>query len=424
MKHIVTKILTNASKRLLARHQPTIVAVTGSVGKTSTRDAIAVVLGSRFHIRTAKKNLNTELGVPLTILGIDKPRNAWGWFRACLRALSGLGAGGESYPSHLVLEFGADRPGDIKHLCELAPPTVGVVTPLSYVHVVNYPSFEALIAEKAELVKALPSDGLAILNADDLRVLQMRELSAAKVLTYGSSEQADLVLMDYALDAPRGIRFAIKDRLRTELPVEVSVNGTLGAHQALACLAALTVGKHFGISPADGAQALSASYTSPPGRMKPLSGIKGTLLLDDTYNAAPASMAAALEVLKVCTPFENTRRVAALGEMAELGAYTEAEHRQLGWRVAEAGVDLLVLVGEKSRDTMRGALEAGMAEDQIILVKNSVEAGRVLDQQLQSGDVVLIKGSQSSRMEKAVKDVLADPTKASELLVRQESEWQ
>ena len=424
MKNLVTKILTWASKRVLAKHKPIIIAVTGSVGKTSTRDAIALVLGTKFRVRVPKKNLNTEIGVPLVILDLDKPTSAWGWLALMFKAIGQATASDQSYPTHLVLEFGADRPGDIKHLCELAPPSVGVVTAITYVHVANYPSLEAMIAEKAELIKSLPADGLAILNADDERTLAMRQLSQALVVTYGSNDQAEVAVVDYVLNAPRGIRFAVADRRTEEMPTQVELAGTLGAHQALVCAAAIAVGKHFGVSAAQAAKVLSAQYSPPAGRLKPLAGIKQTLLLDDSYNAAPASMNAALEVLKACQPTDVGRRVAALGEMAELGPHTEEQHRQLGWRAAEAGVDLLVLVGEKSRDTARGALEAGMKDDQIVLVKNAEEAGRYLDKEIKSGDVVLIKGSQSSRMEKTVRDLLADPTKASELLVRQEPEWQ
>lgn len=421
MKNIVTKILTWASRRVLAEHKPIIIAVTGSVGKTSTRDAIALVLGTKFHVRATKKNLNTEIGAPLVILDLAKPSSAWGWMVVVFKALR---QSNKSYPTHLILEFGADRPGDIKHLCELAPPNVGVVTAITHVHVANYPSFEAMIEEKAELIKALPADGLAILNADDERTLSMRKFSQAPVVTYGSNDQAEVAVVDYVLDAPRGIRFAVADRRTEETPTTVELKGTLGAQQALVCAAAMAVGKHFGISYALAAKVLSEQYSPLAGRLKPLSGIKQTLLLDDSYNAAPASMNAAIQVLKACQPTDVGRRVAALGEMAELGSHTEEQHRQLGWSAAGAGVDLLVLVGEKSRDTARGALEAGMKDDQIVLVKNAEEAGRYLDKNVQIGDVILIKGSQSSRMEKTVKDLLADPTKASELLVRQEAEWQ
>ena len=160
-----------------------------------------------------------------------------------------------------------------------------------------------------------------------------------------------------------------------------------------------------------------------PGRMHPIAGIKGSLLLDDSYNAAPASMLAALEVLKQFIVVESARRIAVLGKMAELGSLTQDEHRMLGLRVAEGGVDLLVCVGEPAQDIRQGAMEAGMPEDHIQFFPDAKEAGRWLDREVKKGDVVLIKGSQSARMEWVVKDLMAEPLHAPDLLVRQDSKW-
>lgn len=430
MKKLVVLILTWATKRALARHKPTIVAVTGSVGKTSAKEAIAIVLATKFNVRTAKKNLNTEIGVPLAVLGLDKPSSSTGWISTCWKAMFSKE---KDFPTHLVLEFGADRPGDIAHLVKLAPPHVGVVTAISQVHVENYPSFQDLINEKAELVRALPADGLAVLNADDPEVLGMRDRITAPVVTCGWSEEADVVASNYTIEtrednsfAPNeslaAVRFDVKD-VKTEETSSVTLREAIGRPQGNIVLFALCVGRFFGIRTSDAIAALEKSYASPTGRMKPLHGIKGSLVLDDSYNAAPASMNAALDVLQDFHPVETARRIAVLGEMAELGSHTEELHRQLGWKAAEMGVDLLVCVGEKSRDTARGAKEAGMAEDQIVLQKNSIDAGRFMDREVKAGDVVLVKGSQSSRMERTVKDLLATPEKANELLVRQEPEW-
>lgn len=159
------------------------------------------------------------------------------------------------------------------------------------------------------------------------------------------------------------------------------------------------------------------------GRLRPLAGIKGSLILDDSYNAAPASVIAGLEALEQFTPGElKDRRIAALADMAELGSLSEAEHRKIGERVA-AAADLFVAVGPQMKFAIEAAIAAGMPEDKTIWFKDSVEAGRYLDRILETGDVVLVKGSQSQRMERLVKDILAEPSKAKELLVRQEDRW-
>ena len=423
MKQILTLILTWCSRYVLENHKPIIIAVTGSVGKTSTKEAIAVVLRSKFDVRTAKKNFNTEIGVPLTILGIDQPKSKVGWLKIIFRAILIALRHDPHYPTHLVLEFGADRPGDIAHLCKLALPSVGVVTAISHVHVENYPSFEALVSEKTELVRALPVDGLAVLNADEELVEAMSSQTQAEIVRFGFSQEADVDGEGYRLEREPDVVsvFVAHDR-RTEEQAEVRLIQTIGIHQAYDALAAIAVGARFGISVAEASEALKR-YVSPPGRLKPLAGIKGSLLLDDTYNSAPSSTRAALEVLKQFEPAENGRRIVALGHMAELGAYSEQMHREIGWKVTESGVDLLVCAGEVAHDICRGAEEAGLEPQKIVKVKDAEEAGRYLDGEVRDGDVVLLKGSQSARMEKATRDLLAEPHRANDLLVRQEEEW-
>ncbi len=160
-----------------------------------------------------------------------------------------------------------------------------------------------------------------------------------------------------------------------------------------------------------------------PGRMRPMAGIKGSLILDDSYNAAPASVMAALDVLHLfLTDRPNSRRVAALGKMAELGQYSEAEHAAVGRRVAEVA-DVFVAVGPEMQGAADEALRAGMKPESIIRVTDPVQAGRWLDENIREGDIVLIKGSQSARIEKAAKDVIAEPLRAAELLCRQEEYW-
>ena len=424
-KPIATAILTWSAKRVLAKNEPTIIAVTGSVGKTSTKEAIYVVMKSKLNVRTSKKNLNTEVGVPLVILNIDNPEHSiLGWVKALSQAILRATILPEAeYPTHLLLEYGADRPGDIKHLCELAPPTVGVLTAMSHVHVANYPSYDALVAEKTELVLALPATGLAVLNTDDAVVRKMGKKSQAPVVYYGFGDDAEIAATDVKLETglPSITSFTAHDRAHA-VSVEVSLTDALGEHQVRDALAAIAVGRFFGIS-LDQSVAALATYTSPPGRLKPLAGIKGSILLDDSYNAAPASTAAALDVLKAFHPAENARRIAVLGSMAELGSHTEEQHRHVGWKAAEVGVDLLVCVGQPARDIAHGAIEAGMKQEQIVELADSVEAGRYLDHEVKSGDVVLVKGSQSARMERAAKDILAEPQRAGELLVRQSADW-
>ncbi|MBI4598587.1 UDP-N-acetylmuramoyl-tripeptide--D-alanyl-D-alanine ligase [Candidatus Uhrbacteria bacterium] len=425
MKAFIQRLLYRKVKRLLRKHEPRIVAVTGSVGKTSTTQAVALALQPKFRVRTAPQSYNNEFGVPLAILGVKSPgKSVMGWFKILCQT-------DREFPEVLVLEFGADRPGDIAALCALARPEVGVITAISPVHVEHFGTVERLMEEKATLAREVREEGLVILNADDERVAGFRAAASASVVTYGSLRPADVQGSDYAIRAREDLSFDPGESFATALfhvrtpqgETDVLLHDALGRQQMSAALAAIAVGQHFGIG-LEELVAQLALHRAPPGRLRPLPGIKGSLILDDTYNAAPAAVAAALLVLQEFHPAENRRRIAILGDMAELGSYSEAEHRSAGLQaVATSGVDLLVCVGEKARGICQGAREAGMEAEQVLELPNATEAGRWLDANIRQGDVVLVKGSQSMRMEKVVKDVMAEPLRAPELLVRQYGKW-
>lgn len=428
MKKILQWKLAWHAKRILAAYKPTVVAVTGSVGKTSARNAIAAVLDARFRVRSPRENYNNEIGVPLTIIGEKTPgKSPFGWSVVLSKAALLWLSRKKGYPNMLVLEYGLDRPGDILALCKIAPPDVGVFTAISPVHAEYFDSVEALAREKGEIVRNVREGGVAVMNGDDAAV--MGERGNAKAVTYGFGDGLDVRAENYRVETREDFSFdpgeefcAIHfDLVMGDERAPVVLSNMIGRAQVYAALAAAAVGKQFGLSIDEIVDGLKG-FKSQAGRMRPLPGIKGTLVLDDSYNAAPASMAAALEVLRYFSPVESARRVAVLGKMAELGRYSENEHRLLGMRAAEVA-DLLVCVGEEARDIRRGAIEAGMDEASIQSFPDSVEAGRWLDFNAKQGDVILVKGSQSARMEKTVKDLLAEPLRAPELLVRQYGNW-
>jgi UDP-N-acetylmuramyl pentapeptide synthase len=431
MKRMMLQSLASQARRVLEKYKPTVIAVTGSVGKTSTRAAIACVLQERFRLRTAKGNYNTDIGVPLTILGMDEPgRNPFAWLRVFARAQRLLLHHDASFPELLVLEFGADAPGDMGTLCDIATPDISVFTALSPVHLSNYPSLQALKDEEAVASKRTKPDGLVVLNADDAEVMRYRGSASASVVTYGLSETADVRGEGVELVAtPREtfrpgetfgeMRFTLVTRNSRTL---VTLPNLIGEAGVRAALAASAVGLRLGLSIDEIAERLQ-TLIPVPGRMNPIAGIKGSLLLDDSYNAAPASMRAALDTLRRFSPAEGSRRIAVLGSMAELGPLTADEHRALGREAAIHGVDLLVTSGEAAMDTRRAAIEAGIPEACAVHFPDAVEAGRFVDEAVKRGDIVLVKGSQSARMEKVTKDLMAEPLLAEKLLVRQYGKW-
>lgn len=413
-------------------YRPTVVAVTGSVGKTSTKAAIVEVLSGRFRVGTSPGNFNTDVGVPLAIIGeTQEPgRSPIAWMKLFAKADMLLLKRKADYPNILVLEFGADAPGDMKKLCGIARPDISVLTAISPVHLANYPSMQALVEEEGTNVLSTKATGLVVLSADDAQAMGFRDRSPAPVTTFGLDAGADVRAEGVTIQTRDDFSFSPAETfaktaftlVTRQSRLDAVLPNLVGASFVKSALAAAAVGLHLGLS-LDEIVARFASVPQVPGRMRPIAGIKGSLILDDSYNAAPASMRAALEVLASFRPIGEARRIAALGHMAELGPVSEEEHHHLGRLVAEKGIDLLVTVGEMSLDTRRSAIEAGIDEAHAVHFATPEEAGRFLDRTVRQGDVVLVKGSQSARMEKVTKDLMAEPLLAETLLVRQYGKW-
>lgn len=426
MKHLLKKMLASFARAILRKYKPKIVGITGSVGKSSAKEALVPVLNEKFHVRGNPKNYNNELGVPLAIIGAESGgRSFFGWLGVFTKAFSMLLLRTD-YPEVLVLEMGADHRGDIAYLSKLAPPEVGVLTSIAPVHTEFLGDLEGVRLEKQTLIAQLPHTGTAVLNIDDDIVRTVSGATRARVVTYGFNKEADVRATQYALhykpgedSAHMGTFFKI---LYEGSVVSVALRGVFGRQHVLAALAGAAVGVALNLDLAQVAAGLG-KYQAPRGRMTVLPGIKRTTLIDDTYNASPRATLEALETLRKLEITEATQRIAILADMKELGAYTEEGHQGVGKRAAEVGVDLLVTVGELAQDIARGAREAGMPEERVFHFADAAKAGRFVQDRLGEGDIVLVKGSQSMRMELVVKELMAEPLRAEELLVRQGPEW-
>ena len=422
LKNIVANTLRLEARLLLSKYRPRIVVITGSVGKTSTKDAIFEVVASSAHARKSEKSFNSEIGLPLTVLGLP---NAWTnplrWVENIIDGLM-LYITAQPYPSWLILEAGADRPGDIRSLASWLKVDVAVITRLPDVpvHVEFFDSVEAIKEEKASLINALKQDGALILYADDPGVVALKARAPnARSITFGFSETADVrahgVEIIFAGQKPAGIRAHVRAQGASGI---LEVKGAIGSHALMPALAAFAVGQALGKPLPEILLALS-HYAPPPGRMHLIEGEKNTTIIDDTYNSSPAAVHAALETL---TLMPAKRKVAVLGDMLELGRHSVDEHRKLGALLAK-NVDLLLTVGFRARDIAEGALDNGMKDEAILQYEDAARAGVELEAMLKEGDVVLIKGSQSMRMERIVEEVMTDPRYAKDLLVRQDEEW-
>ncbi len=422
-KSLIVSILIFEAKLLLKRTKPTIIAVTGNVGKTSTKDAIYQVLKGKKRARKSEKSYNSEIGVPLSILGLENAwQSPWLWLKNIIDGLAHA-LFQRNYPEVLVLEMGVDCPGDMSKLTSWIKPDVVVLTRLPDVpvHVENFSSPAEVIAEKLTLVEALKSDGILIYNNDDEQVHKAAQATFQKSFGYGRYSKSDFNIkgdeVNYEQSIPTGIKFHIS---HGSDEAEFVAKDVLGVPVCYSLAAAAAVGYHFDISLEECANAL-ADYVPPPGRMRIMKGIKDTLILDDTYNSSPT--AAERAILTLSELKGVNRKIAVLGDMLELGRYSIESHAKIGHLAAEH-VDLLVTVGVRSRNTATEAGNNGLDEAQILQYDDSVRAGRELQNIIQPGDVVLVKGSQGIRMEMVVRDIMAEPDKADKLLVRQSQAWQ
>lgn len=427
LKSLLQSLLRLLSKKILNKYKPDIIGITGSVGKTSSKEAIAAVLESKFTVRCSAKNYNNEIGLPLTIIGVEKSpgKSILGWMAVVIKAKKLILKRDKNYPEILVLEMGADKPGDIEYLTEFAPCKVGVLTFISHAHTEFFKTLKKIAQEKRVIISHLRQDGFAVLNFDNELVMQSASTTKAEIITYGFKEGADLratdvnILKDEKNGWPNGLNFKV---LFKGAVMPVYLPGVMAKSAITSALSGLAVGTIFGVNLVEGAQALS-KLAGLPGRMRLIPGIKNTLIIDDTYNSSPEATKAAVEALAQVAVKEGAERYAALGDMLELGLETENTHRELGFKVAEMGIDFLITVGEAAKYIAQAAKEAGMEEHHIASFAGSAEAGRFLQEKLKSGDVVLAKGSQGGRMEKLVKEVMANPLQAANLLCRQEKEW-
>jgi UDP-N-acetylmuramoyl-tripeptide--D-alanyl-D-alanine ligase len=344
-----------------------VVGITGSVGKSTTKEVVAEVLSQRYRTLKNPGNMNNEIGLPLVIL-----RLGTGYERA-------------------VLEMGFYIPGEIAFLCEIAQPQIGVVTNIGTVHAERAGSQEAIFRGKSELVQALPADGVAILNYDDVWVRKMAELTRAQVLFYGLDPSADLWADEVESMGLEGIRLNLHYRQET-LHMRVPL---IGEHSVHTVLRAAAVGLADGLAWQEIMSGLRQGHTQL--RLTAVRSENGALLLDDTYNASPESTLAALNLLANL----EGRKVAVLGDMLELGPYEKQGHELVGVRAAQV-VEKLVTVGTLGHMIASAARRAGMRSAKIAEFEQTDQAVDYLRQSLTEKDVVLVKGSHGIRMDRIV----------------------
>lgn len=433
VRKTIIYILQLLARLVLAKYKPKVIAVTGSVGKTSTKDAIAAMLGEQVEVWKSKKSQNSEIGLAITVLGCE---NAWGsipgWLANIWHGITML-VFRHDYPEWLVVEVGIGKPGDMKKTAGWLKTDV-VVTSLfgeTPVHVEFFNDKDAVSIEEFSLVKTLKPDGILVVNQDDEKIPMLLAQSPApgRIVTYGFSETAQVrgshvqVLYERknrTWEQPVGMvmRVGIEGN---SLPI--TLRGGVGAGHVTAPLAACAVLHALGMNTVESLKVFDdVSSMFQPGRMRLIDGREGSTIIDDTYNAAPVAVQSGLHVLS--TLETKGRRIAVLGDMLELGRHTQEEHAKIGALVAKLkNISLLFVVGPRAEDIAKSAIEHGYPEDRILKFRDSRLAIAPLVDIIADRDIIFVKGSQGMRMERIVEAIMEHPEEAPDLLPRQDSEW-
>jgi UDP-N-acetylmuramoyl-tripeptide--D-alanyl-D-alanine ligase len=434
MKFLIYRILKYASKKLLKRYNPTIIGVVGNVGKTSMRANMVLFLEQFSPVGTNIDNYNTPIGITLSFIDEKFPgKNIFAWLRIMFKSLSKSWFGDSEFAPIWVLEIGVDTPGDMdEFITDFLKFDVVVFGFIGEhpVHLAQFKDRKQLIQEDAKILRALKSDGTLIIDGDDV-VLKPIYRKRGNVITFGfgdthikasdfkvaieSVNSEEQWSNYYSSIVPKG-KFKVEYK-GSSIPFQVDY--VLGKHQVNSILPSIALGLVDGMNLVDISQQIK-KIVPVRGRLRCLEGIKDTLLIDDTYNAAPAAMAMALDAVSRLN-VKGVRKVAVLGEMKELGPDSQAIHQDIGALAAEI-VDVCICVGEGAKDILL-AFHKHNPSGLYHWFKNSEEAASKIVDFITADDIIIVKGSQSSRMEKVSLELLSNKRYRKELLTRQSAEW-
>lgn len=422
---IINPFLAWSAKGVIAKNKPIIIGVTGSVGKSSTKEAIYYVLKNKFPVVRNKGNLNNETGLPLAIISnIDPKGSLIKWLRVFAQSLYLKMVRSKNYPKVLILEMAVDRPGDMQYLNQIAQSNIAVITSIGITHLLYFKNQKQILKEKLEITKPVKKNGLVILNYDDPSLRPLKKTLTKPALTYGFRKGADILATDLKIgyspelgegvSLAQGVSFRISYRT---IFLPVKLNHIISKAQVYSALAAIAVGIHFGMNLVEITRALK-QFRSLPGRMQLIRGKKSCIIIDDTYNAAPNSVKMALEVLAL---IKSRKKTIILGDMLELGHLEESSHREIA-RLIHPVSDKIILVGKRTIFTHKELKKLGFPKDKIFHFRLASDLSRKILDIITKGEVILIKGSQGMRMEKIVEALLPKKAKKSKL-VRQDKYW-
>lgn len=424
LKQSAKRILRHEAKVILRKYHPKIVAISGSVGKTLTKEAIYISLSKKFHVRKSEKSFTAELGVPLAIIGSPYGTDTiYDWIRNILHGLRII-VFKAKYPEWIILEIDNDKSGDLAAVAKLAKPDILVLTEIGSIpaHIENFGSLGSFMHEQRNFINAVKQGGVIIYNSDDSQVCTLLDDCPVRSVACGignGTVRGGGSEISYLPETGEvaGMRFNIDFGGQSHA---VSITGSIGVQNEYAFLLAFAVGIELKLSPKEIISQLSR-YSVLPGRMRILQGIKNTTLIDDSYNSSPAALEKALLTFKNIQ--SKGRKIAVIGDMLELGRYSASEHRNIAAELKTSAAYILT-VGFRAKKIAEELSHTAQGKKHVESFDNSEAAGKYLQNFLKAGDVVLVKGSQAMRMEKTVEEVMLNPKDKKKLLVRQEKRWQ
>lgn len=411
-KRKLATILSSLVARLIIfKYKPIVVAITGNVGKSSTKEAVEIILSNKYTTRKNELNYNTEIGVALTIMGINAEGSGSTkvWLSYLFKGIKQIIFKNKNYPQVLILEYGADRKNDISKLCKIARPDIAIVTSIGQipVHVEFFDDVDSVYEEKSSIIKMLKEKGTAILNFDNEKIFDFKKFTKAKIISYGFNSNADVHISSYKiepandlLDSTMYIRFEYKNHFA---PFEIKK--FLGKGFAYSFLCGIAAGLALDMNLVDCLNALE-QYKGLPGRLNLIQGIKNSYIINDCYNASLIAVENAIELMNDLT---DGKKVFVFGDMKELGTFSEKAHRLVAKAIIDNKIDRVVLVGNQVCFTQESLIKQGFDKNKIFEFKESQDARLKIQDIIYPGDLILIKGSHSMNMNIISKEIAFDP---------------
>lgn len=423
LKQLAKKAFQWEAQAVLKKYKPKIIAVTGSVGKSLTKEAIYMVLAKKYFVRKSEKSFTAELGVALTIIGCPNGTGSvLDWFKNLLLGLE-LMLFKRRYPEYLILEIDGDKPGDLSGVSSFIYPDILVMTAIGEVpsHIELFRDFESFLFEKRAIINAVKRDGVIIYNADDVTTSNLLKDVEIKKVSCGVESGTDFSGTEPEIiykesNIPAGVSFEIKSGGENH---KINIMESIGLQNEYAGLLAFAVGTNLGLHKPQIVASLN-KFTALPGRMNIIRGIKDTTIIDDSYNSSPIALEQAISVFVGLK--NDGKKIAVIGDMLELGRYSGDQHRKIAG-LLNGKVEKAICVGIRARKIHEELLNLGFNTTDVLSFYSAEEAGKELQQILSEGDVVLVKGSQAMRMERVVEEVMANPKETKKVLVRQEIDW-